>query len=174
MVIFSVIKNFYHRFIIPPLYNTLTLNFKARLTRKEYVVFWLSVGVLSVCFIFFVIEGISLTRWCFRTLFDIAYPKWDLNHLLQLFAFACGVIIVVFILPFFVSTANRLKDANINIWILFPLFLLIWLWISNLFQFSYNSDFTPLIYQILGYLLDFYFIFIIFLAIFLPTAKNLK
>ncbi|TLD85417.1 DUF805 domain-containing protein [Helicobacter sp. MIT 05-5294] len=167
-----LIKKFYDSFILPPLYNTITFNFEAKLSRREYLVFWLSTLMFVICLMIFIIHGISFTRGLFRILFDIQYPKLDLGDLLFFYMFGCMVSMAVLTLPFFITTANRLKDANINAWILLPLFILMWLWGTNLLQFQYNGESTPLIYKILSYSLMFMLPCIILLAVFFPTKNK--
>ncbi|TQR60708.1 hypothetical protein DMC01_04665 [Campylobacter troglodytis] len=142
------------------------LNFNARLTRKKYIIFWLSVVIFGIFAVATILQGISLTRRFFRIAFDIKHPKWHLGDLMTLFAFGFSSILAVAIPIFFVSTANRLSDCGISAWFLLPLFVLMWLWGVHLFQLDLGS---ALIYKAISLVLFFYFIIILFLALFAKT-----
>lgn len=152
--------------IVPPLVNMIYLNFNARLTRKKYIIFWLSVVIFGIFAVATILQGISLTRWFFRIAFDIKYPKWHLGDLMTLFAFGFSSIAVIAMPLFFATTANRLSDCGISAWFLFPLFVLMWLWGVNLFQLDLSF---ALIYKVISLVLFFYFIIILFLALFAKT-----
>ena len=117
-------------------------------------------------------KAISFTRWIFRVLFDVKYPKWDIGHLETFFIFGCVLFITIFIVPFFVTTANRFKNGGIKIYFLAPLLILFWLWSVNLFQFGIlpNTN-APLFYNAISILLLVYFIAVSILACLLPTKK---
>ena len=167
------VKKFYFKFVVPPLRNTLMFDFRATLSQKEYIIFWLSIIIFYILTTLTAYKAISFTRWIFRVLFDVKYPKWDIGHLETFFIFGCVLFITIFIVPFFVTTANRFKNGGIKIYFLAPLLILFWLWSVNLFQFGIlpNTN-APLFYKAISILLLVYFIAVSILACLLPTKNK--
>lgn len=130
-------KRFYFRFIMPPLHNTLMLDFRARLSRREYIIFWCSMVVSYILATFVAYKAISFTRLIFRALLDVKYPKWGIGHLEWFFIFGFMLFVAMCIVPFFVTTANRLRDSGVKIYFLIPLSILLWLWGQMYFNLAF-------------------------------------
>lgn len=167
------IKRLYFRFIMPPLHNTLMLNFRARLSRREYIIFWCSMVVSYILVALVAYRAISFMRWIFRALLDVKYPKWGIGHLEWFFIFGFMLFVAMCIVPFFVTTANRLRDSGIRIYTLIPLLILLWLWGANVFQFGIlPSANAPLFYNIISISLFVYFAITSAFACLLPTKPT--